>query len=274
MDDGQRTTDHGPLTPLTPYASVNAFVNELHRCMAAMLGDALVGLYLDGSLALGGFDEHSDVDFVAVTRQRISQPTFLRLQAMHRDLAQLDSPWAVQHEGSYLSRSELRHYDPARSSHPNIERGVGEILKWATHDATWNVHRHILRECGIVVVGPPPHTLVAPVDFAQLRIEMRRCLVNWPGVIVQYGDSPIGSRGYQSYIVLTLCRMLCTIEAGEIRSKPAAVEWAIAALGDEWRETIHHAWTGRSRGGEPADPAAVAQTRRFITFALERSRPR
>lgn len=252
----------------TPHTSVNAFVAELHSRMTALLGDAMVGLYLDGSLALGDFDEHSDVDFVAVTRRRISQQTFLRLQAMHRELAQLDSPWAVQHEGSYLSLRELRRYDPTQASHPNIERGAGEILKWATHDATWNVHRHVLRERGIIVAGPSPAELVDPIDFDELRIHMRRCMQDWPGVIVRYPHQPISSRGYQSYIVLTLCRMLCTIQTGDIRSKPAAVRWAQQRFGAAWADHIADAWIGRSRPAEPADPATVAQTRAFIDFAL------
>jgi hypothetical protein len=257
----------------TPHASVNAFVAELHRRMREVLGDALVGLYLDGSLALGGFDADSDIDFVAVTRRRISHQTFLQLQAVHRELARLDSPWAVQHEGSYLSRAELRRYDPARSSHPNIERGAGEILKWATHDAVWNVHRRILRERGIVVYGPPPVTLVDPVDGDELRAAMRRCLGDWPGHLLQYPHRPIGSAGYQSYIVLTLCRMLCTIETGEIRSKRNAAQWAIAALGEPWAASIAWAWSARSHPEMPTTADDETRVRAFIALALERSRP-
>jgi hypothetical protein len=256
----------------TPHASVNEFVAELQRRLRAQLGDELVGLYLDGSLALGDFDAHSDVDFVAVTRRPIAQQTFGRLQAMHDELARLDSPWATQHEGSYLSLHELRRYDPAHASHPNIERGRGERLKWATHDATWNVHRHILREHGIVIDGPPPRSLVDPIDFDELRVHMRRCMIDWPGVLVQYSHIPIGSRGYQSYIVLTVCRMLCTIERGEIRSKPAAAKWAQETLREPWSKLVAHAWIGRGQADAPADPTATALTRAFISHALERSR--
>jgi len=255
----------------TTHESVNAFVAELHRRMAALLGDALVGVYLDGSLALGDFDEHSDIDFVAVTRRRISQQTFLRLYAMHRELALLDSPWALQHEGSYLTLRELRRYDPARASHPNIERGAGEALKWATHDATWNVHRHILRTRGIVVAGPPPAELVEPIDFDELRTHMRRCMRDWPGVIVRYPNQRIESRGYQSYIVLTLCRMLCTIETGEIRSKRAATQWATNALGAQWTAIVEWAWSGRSHPDAPTSTEDESRVRAFIEMALARS---
>ena len=125
MNDDQRLMTEGKRPP-TPHASVNAFVAELLRRLNTQLGDELLGLYVDGSLALGDFDEHSDVDFVAVTRRPIAQQAFERLQTMHDELARLDSPWATQHEGSYLSLHELRRYDPAHASHPNIERGNGE----------------------------------------------------------------------------------------------------------------------------------------------------
>jgi hypothetical protein len=270
VNDDQRLMTEGKRPP-TPHASVNAFVAELLRLLNTQLGDELVGLYVDGSLALGDFDEHSDVDFVAVTRRPIAQQAFERLQTMHDELARLDSPWATQHEGSYLSLHELRRYDPAHASHPNIERGNGERLKWATHDTTWNVHRYILRERGIVIKGPPPRSLLDPIDFDELRAHMKRCMLDWPGVLVQYSHLPISSRGYQSYIVLTVCRMLCTIERGEICSKLAAANWAQETLHEPWSELIAHAWIGRSQADAPADPAIVALTRAFISFALERS---
>ncbi len=254
---------------LTSHESVNKFVAELHMRMYAVLGDELMGLYLDGSLALGDFDEHSDIDFVAVTRRAIPEQTFAQLQTMHEQLAQLNSPWAVQHEGSYLSMRELRRHDPESCTYPNIERGVGERLKWARHDETWNVHRHVLRERGIVVTGPAPRDLVDPIDFDALRTHMRRCMIDWPGSLID-DDQPIGHRGYQSYIVLTLCRMLCTVELGEIRSKPAAAQWAKSMLGEPWAALIEHAWIGRSNGGEPADPVYVVRTKSFVRFALAR----
>src|SRR6266542_2800417 len=111
-----------------------------------ILGSHFIGMYLDGSLASGAFDQDSDIDFVVVTDEEVRGDLFLALQAMHERIAALDSPWAIQLEGSYISTGALRRYDPANDMHPNIERGLGERLKRIDHGAGWNVHRSILRE--------------------------------------------------------------------------------------------------------------------------------
>jgi hypothetical protein len=78
-------------------------------------------------------------------------------------MATFESPWAIQLEGSYISQHALRSYDPAHALHPNIERGKGERLKMALHDRAWAVHRCVLRERGIMLIGPAPQTLNEPL---------------------------------------------------------------------------------------------------------------
>jgi len=56
----------------TPYPDVNALLQELLTGVRAILGDHLVGVYLDGSLALGCFEpDRSDVDVVVVTEDEL-----------------------------------------------------------------------------------------------------------------------------------------------------------------------------------------------------------
>src|SRR5574337_1049179 len=142
----------------TPYPEVNALLQELLESVQTILGNHFVGMYLDGSLASGDFDQDSDTDFVVVTDEEISGDLFSALQAMHDRIATIDSGWAIQLEGSYISRHALRRYDPAHALHPNIERGQGERLKMIHHGADWVIHRHVLRERGITLAGPAPQT--------------------------------------------------------------------------------------------------------------------
>src|SRR5262249_55399000 len=139
----------------------------------------LIGIYLEGSLANGDFDEISDIDFIVVTRDEVSNALFLELQRMHAQLGKGDSPWARDLEGSYVSQTALRRYHPACSIHPNIERGAGELLKMVQHDAAWVIHRHILRERGIVIIGPAPRTLVDPISPTDLRQAAQSTLRRW-----------------------------------------------------------------------------------------------
>jgi hypothetical protein len=113
----------------TPYPEVNAVLEVLVPEVRAILGDAFTGMVLCGSLAYGGFDQYSDVDFVVVTRAELPQALFLSLQAMHARIAALDSWCATQLEGTYIPQHALQYYDPLRALYVHIDRGPGERLR-------------------------------------------------------------------------------------------------------------------------------------------------
>jgi Domain of unknown function (DUF4111) len=255
----------------TPYPDVNALLAELLASVRAVLANHFVGMYLDGSLTSGAFDQDSDIDFVVVTDVEISAGQFSALQAMHARLAAIDSQWAIQMEGSYLSQHAVRRYEPTETLHANIERGPDERLKMAEHGRDWAVHRSMLREHGITLAGPAPHTLINPVAPGELRQGVLEQLHEWAARML---ESPSHTqRGYQSYVILTLCRMLYTLENGSVISKPAAARWAADTLGERWAPLIERAWEGRHNPGLATSAEDVTGTVAFIRFALERSRP-
>jgi len=75
----------------TPYPEVNTVLNVLLADVQTILGNQFISMYLYGSLADGGFDQDSDVDFVVVTKEDLPEALFSALQAMHVRVAQLDS---------------------------------------------------------------------------------------------------------------------------------------------------------------------------------------
>ena len=164
---------------ITPFREVNTIVQELFASVKEVLGAHLIGFYLEGSLAHGGFDQDSDIDFAAVTVEEIAEDYFLSLQSMHDRIARINSWWSIQLEGSYISQHAIRRHDPEQICHPNIERGRGERLKMADHDEVWNIHRYILRERGITLLGPPPQTIIDPVLPADLQRSMLPLLNGW-----------------------------------------------------------------------------------------------
>jgi predicted nucleotidyltransferase len=255
----------------TPDPDINAILRELLSNVQTILGHHFVGMYLEGSLANGDFDAASDVDFIVVSDEDISGDRFTALQTMHERIAASNSPWATELEGSYIGRRALRRYDPAHALHPNIERGRNERLKLADHDAAWVIHRYILRERGITLAGPPPHTLVDPVSPTDLRQAMRSMLPRWVTPILQ-DPARIHARGYQSFIVLSLCRVLYTLQHGAVVSKRVAAHWAQESLDESWVSPIERAWEGRRNPDEAASSADIQRTLDFIRYTLERSR--
>ena len=255
----------------TPHPEVNSLLEELLASVRAVLGQHFAGMILDGSLATGDFDEDSDIDVVVVTDGDMSDYEFIALQGMHDRIAAIDSWWATQLEVSYISQAALRRYDPAHALHPNIERGKGEQLKMALHDRAWAVHRCVLRERGIALRGPAPQTLIDPVSREELRQGMLESLHGWATQLLN-DPAQISSRGHQSDTVLTLCRILNTLQHGAVVSKPVAARWVQETTGERWTPLIERAWVGRHNPEWKAQPDDVNGTLDLIRYTLERSK--
>ena len=236
--------------------------------LQAILGDQFVGMYLTGSLAAGDFDRHSDVDFVVVTEDEVAGDFFSALDMLHRHVALIDSWCATQLDGGYISRRALRRFDPASAVHAHIDRGRGERLKMVQYDEGV-VQLHLLRERGITLEGPDPRTLIDEVTPGHLRDAMPRVLDRWASRIL---DNPalIEPLGYQSYTVLSMCRILYTMQFGAVVSKPVAAQWARETLGHA--SLIDRARIGRQHPQRAAASEDIEETLVLIRESLQRGR--
>jgi hypothetical protein len=81
----------------------------------------------------------------------------------------------------------------------------------------------------------------------------------------------------QRYAVQTLCRMLFTLETGQVASKPAALEWAKRTLPANWGGLFQQVLDDRAIGWDPADrprPGSVEATIEFAEYAKGRANSR
>jgi len=256
----------------TPYPDVNVAVSGFLSGARDILGDHFRAMYLSGSLALGDFDaERSDIDFVVVTDSDLPDDLLLALRAMHDRFNASASPWATEVEAAYIPQNALRRYDPARARHPHIERGAGEILDMDQLGSDWIIQRFILREYGVVIAGPDPRTLIAPVSSRDLHQSVVTLMNNWWGPMRE-DPAPLHRHtiGYQSYAVLTMCRILYTLDTGTVVSKPVAARWARGIADGRWDTLIERALTWRKDGQTvPADDD-VNETLALIQYTHER----
>jgi hypothetical protein len=224
---------------LTDDPDINRVLQKLLSGARGVLGDHFIGMYLDGSLAIGDFDpDKSDIDFVVVTDSEISSDTFEALKTSHARLASGASKWARELEGSYISQRALRH-DRWPAAHPYIDRG-SVLAMVRPESGYWPIHRHVVREHGVVLAGPPPQTLIDPVHPEELREAVRGILREWWRPMLSEG--PLLQNGfYRCYAVLTMTRMLYTLRYGEIVTKPIAGRWAQGAFDGRWTPLIQHA---------------------------------
>jgi hypothetical protein len=248
----------------TPYGELNEVLAELAR--------GFVGAYLQGSFAVGDYDEHSDVDFLVAVAADPTPEEAAALQALHERLYAMATPWARHLEGSYFPAADLRRLAPGSGPLLYIDNG-SRALERSQHDNTLVV-RWVTREHGITLAGPPPATLIDPVPPEALRAEIRAVMRDW-GAEILMGKYRLDNRWAQPFVVLSYCRMLHSLETGTVESKPAGARWAEARLDPAWAGLIRRAWAERPDPGtkyrQPADPAEVEATYAFIRYALGRA---
>lgn len=249
----------------TRYPDVNVLLRALLSAVQTVLGNHFVGMYLHGSLASGDFTpQRSDIDFVVVTAGELPAEMLSALEAMHAGITASGLRWATRLEGSYIPQGALRRYDSTHAHHPAL-RADGSF-DVDHHASDWVIQRHVIREQGVVVAGPPPQTLIDPVEPSDLRQAALGILREWWSP--QLNDpARLHSSEYRAYAVLTMCRVLYTLQHGTVVAKPAAARWALAVVGERWARLIERALAWRQ--DEQLDD--LNETLDFIRYTLERS---
>lgn len=258
------------ITPPTSEPDLNRVLDALVLGVRAALGSNLVGVYLQGSFASGGWDASSDVDWIVAVAQPLSEAEVAALQGLHSALYAIECPWAQHLEGSYFPVSVLRREDPSRQALWYLDNGSQELI--LSDHCNSLVVRWQVREEGVALAGPPPNELIEPVPADALRCEVRQTMREWAATFV---DAPqvIDNRWYQPFVVLSYCRMLHTLATGRIHSKKAGAGWAGSALHPRWGGLIRRAWAERPepwrKVRERADSNDLVTTLAFVRYALE-----
>lgn len=254
------------------YAELRSVLEELVTSVRAALPENFVGMYLQGSFAVGDFDQHSDVDFIVVVRDGLSDDEVAALQVLHDRIFGLPSAWAQHLEGSYFPAAILRSPQWCGTPLWFLDHGSRSLVR-SDHCNTLVV-RCVLRDHGITLAGPAPHTLIDPIPIDALRREMHETIHAWGREILEDPDV-FRNRFYQGFIVLNYARMLHDLVAGRPGSKRAGAEWAKANLDAEWSGLIDRAWNGRPNPAvsvrEPADDADYERTLEFVKLIMSRS---
>ncbi len=259
--------------PATPNPELNAVLHQLVNGVQAVLGENFMAAYLQGSFALGDWDQDSDVDFLVAIQHDVSDADMLALQSVHSKIYNLETGWAQHLEGSYFPKEILKCADPTRTRLVYLDNAHEELIR-SEHDNTLVV-RWVVREYGITLAGPAPQALIGPLSADDLRQEVWATMQGWAQQIFADPEQ-MNNRWYQPYAVLSYCRMLHTLQTGRIASKPAGAQWAESALEPRWVGLIRRAWEERPdpslKVRQKADPDDFARTLEFIQYALTASR--
>ncbi|HEX8034477.1 MAG TPA: aminoglycoside adenylyltransferase domain-containing protein [Ktedonobacterales bacterium] len=257
----------------TPYPDVNAVAHDLLTSIQAILGAQLAGMYLVGSLALGDFQpRESDLDFVIVTCGALSAETVAALRDLHQRFDQSASAWAARLDAVYIPQEVLRESSPTAARYPVLE--WPELLALEHLESGWPIQRYTLREYGVVVSGPNPRSLLDPVHPDELRRASAATVEEWQARA--HGDSAwvvgLQVRRQHTYVVLTLCRLLYTLETGSVASKPAAARWVERTRASRWSELIGRATTEQRTYAADVPEDAVNDALAFLEYTYEQYR--
>lgn len=234
------------------------------------LGDTFLAACLQGSFAVGDFDQHSDVDFIIAVEQELSDDQVQALQVVHERIYNLDCGWAQHLEGSYFPKDVLRHYSQRGKPLWYLDNGSRSIVQ-SDHCNTIVV-RWVVREHGVALAGPSPVTLVGPIPVEMLRREIVEVISGWGKQILAEPDQ-YNNRFYQTFIVLSYCRMLHDLHNGFPGSKRAGAEWAKANVAPAWAGLIDRTWAGRPTPAlsvrQPANPEDFKLTLEFVQYVIQ-----
>jgi len=225
------------MRPPTHYSEVNEIASRLLAGVTTALGDSFVAMYLGGSLATGTFKpQTSDVDFVVITEREIADDLAAPLRRAHERITTHPSKWAQKLEGLYVPRDAARTHGAIAQRCAYL--GVGGWFNVGHYQSDWIVQLHLVREHGIVIAGPDPKTLIDPVTPDELRASCAAIMRDWEALLSQPERF---DAEYQVYTVLTMCRVLYTLEHGAVVPKAAAAAWAKERQAGQWGRLIDEA---------------------------------
>ena len=128
----------------TSYPEVNTVLALLLSEVRAVVGEELLGMYLNGSLSLGAFEPgSSDIDFLVATVDALTDEQVRALRDMHARLLTSGLSYATRLEGFYLPQAALRRSDPATTRYPFSAQAEGLLMVELGSD--WVIQRHLVR---------------------------------------------------------------------------------------------------------------------------------
>lgn len=226
-----------------------AYAGAVAARLEGLLGGELLGAYLVGSLALGGYEPgRSDVDVAALVRAPLTRVAKEAIVAAvgHQALAcparKLELVVSVPDR---LPDFELNLNTGAHEHHVQFEPEASSAF-WFAIDAS------IARAAGVPLVGPPPAAVV-PALPRPLVERALRAAIRWQ----------VENRVAADDLVLNACRARRYMAEGVWSSKPDAGAWALERLPAGDRDVVAATLALRRRGSEGAaldehDAAAFA----------------
>lgn len=219
-------------------ADIKEFILKLQKDIRVSINDNVLGFYLHGSLAMGGFNlKSSDIDFLVITVKPMNVEDKRQLACLFLNYS--DRPYPI--EISFLNVEQLNdwkhpcpfdfHYSESwRERYENdLLRGTNKFINEEINtDSDLAAHIRITNERGICLEGKPikyAFPSVPNADYiSSIMGDYQECLIN----IIK---DPI-------YCSLNMIRVYWYLKEGVIASKQEAGDWGFKVFPQELKTTV------------------------------------
>jgi predicted nucleotidyltransferase len=145
-------------------------LKELAAAIESHFGSDLLGLYLFGSLAAGGFyPGKSDIDLMAIIGAGVEEgPQLEDLRSLHDTFVSERPAWVERVEVAYVERGVLQTFGE-RPRGRIADVCPGERLRIRDAGAEFTLDWHGVTTVGETIFGPPP------LDLGPRSVSVRTC---------------------------------------------------------------------------------------------------
>lgn len=216
-------------------------VNTVQTEFERILGQNLLGIYLDGSLALGGFQPaRSNINVLAVVAEKIDSSLKRKLVELLLRISNMPRPLdvyilAVEDLSPFqLPLSfELHYNEPSREAMLQELRNSEGWNATAQTDAKLTISLAVLQRAGIVLWGKPIEETLPVIPEAAFR----------DALIQSIGEARAHLPQDPISFVFNACRTVAYLQAGVILAKDAGAEWGLAHLPERFHALIQQPLT-------------------------------
>lgn len=213
---------------------IKAEVNTLQNELVNLLARQLQGLYLHGSLALGGFQPvRSDIDIIAIITGDVDDELKDRLTEIFLQVSNRPRPMDIY----LLTEKALFPFRPPISFELHCTEQLRYTLLHETHagtrhiDSDLTIFLTLLHRAGIVLMGKPVEKTIPPIPETAFRDALARAVHSAQARLPQDPGA----------FVLNACRAIAYLQDDAILSKDAGGEWGLVHIPEQFHALIQQA---------------------------------
>ena len=242
-------------------AEIYTLLSELQQ----RLGENILGIYLNGSLAAGGFNpERSDIDILVLTAQELTGEVKRDIITLLLRISRMPGPLEV-----YFLVEKVLHpiqqplpvslyYDEKEREHYQLEIHKDYRDYWSTatqYTSDLTIYLTTLHQYGICLYG---QSIAEAIPTIPADIIRKALITNLQGARDQRLRDPIN-------FVLNASRTIAYLHDGNMLSKGAGGIWALTHLPEQFHPLIQQA-LAVYQGGRLQRPVGRAMLDDFATF--------